>query len=161
MGHDDKTRNGSAAFIEMIVPTPESFAKRVKASTAKRRRVMQRKRVPKTLKDFRYAPDSGGKADVAEGPSWANSGLMQRSSASLFDHPIGRGRAVPGIFLARRSILTRSGPARAQPATKNDNYQCDAARRAAAARKRSIARPSSRKTASTILNEIQQFSALQ
>ena len=29
------------------------------------------------------------------------------------------------------------------------------------ARKRSIARPSSRKTASTILNEIQQFSALQ
>src|SRR4029077_9042544 len=67
------------------------------------------------------------------------------------------GRAVPGIFLARRSILTRSGPARAQLATKNDNYQYDAARRAAAARKRSIARPSSRKTASTILNEIQQF----
>jgi hypothetical protein len=32
---------------------------------------------------------------------------------------------------------------------------------AAAARRRSIARPSSRKTASTILNEVQQFNALQ
>jgi hypothetical protein len=44
---------------------------------------------------------------------------------------------------------------------EKDNYQREAARRAAAAPKRSIARPSTQKTASTILNEIQRFSALQ
>ena len=68
-------RNASAAFpfaIEMSALTPESVAKRIKASTTKRQRVMRRGRVSKKLKDFHYAPDSGGKADVAEGPNRVN-----------------------------------------------------------------------------------------
>jgi hypothetical protein len=69
----------------------------------------------------------------------------------------------PGIVAVAAKRSSEDDPigARSQPAAKNDDSQCEAARRAAAARKRSIARPSSRKTASTILNEIQQFSALQ
>jgi hypothetical protein len=32
--------------------------------------------------DVRFAPNSGAKADIAEGPSWAISGLMRRSNCT-------------------------------------------------------------------------------
>jgi hypothetical protein len=39
--------------------------------------------------DFRFAPDSGPKSDIAGGPFRATTGLMHRSICVLFDHLVG------------------------------------------------------------------------
>jgi hypothetical protein len=100
------------------------------------------------------------RADVADGSTPGrvrpehNESALPRPADIQADTAGGPGRAKRRHWMHPDAIRPGKGQ-------KKDNYQCEAARRAAAAPKRSIARPSSQKTASTILNEIQRFSALQ
>src|ERR1700730_93482 len=55
-----------------------------------------------TMSEFRVAPDSGGKADIAALPICANSVLMHRSVQSLFDHLVGDGEDLLGAALGCR-----------------------------------------------------------